>query len=96
MRLVDGTNLALPDTPQDQASLRQPKNQPDGLRFPICRPIVPHAGSAPVGWRSLRVEGNLRLKQQSPVGMVSVRKAEGIHLTHLSSRPDYGVRFSSP
>src|SRR5699024_10262486 len=37
VRLVDGTTLALPDTPANQARYPQPRSQAPGLGFPLCR-----------------------------------------------------------
>lgn len=39
VRLVDGTTLALPDTPANQAVYPQPRNQKPGLGFPLCRAV---------------------------------------------------------
>ena len=37
VRLVDGTTVALPDTPENQAVYPQPRSQEAGLGFPLCR-----------------------------------------------------------
>ena len=37
VRLVDGTTLAMPDTPANQAVYPQPHSQEAGLGFPLCR-----------------------------------------------------------
>lgn len=37
VRLVDGTTVAMPDTPSNQADYPQSHNQQPGLGFPICR-----------------------------------------------------------
>ena len=37
--LVDGTTVALPDTPEHQAAYPQQRAQEPGLGFPICRPV---------------------------------------------------------
>ena len=37
--LVDGTTVALPDTPENQAAYPQQRAQKPGLGFPICRPV---------------------------------------------------------
>ncbi len=37
VRLVDGTTLVMPDTPQNQALYPQPRSQAVGLGFPLCR-----------------------------------------------------------
>lgn len=37
VRLVDGTTVALPDTPANQAVYPQPRSQAPGLGFPLCR-----------------------------------------------------------
>lgn len=37
VRLVDGTTVALPDTPENQAVYPQPLSQAAGLGFPLCR-----------------------------------------------------------
>ncbi|WP_456380771.1 IS4 family transposase [Thiolapillus sp.] len=37
VRLVDGTTVTMPDTPDNQAAYPQPKGQKEGLGFPICR-----------------------------------------------------------
>jgi hypothetical protein len=37
VRLVDGTTVALPDTPANQAAYPQPRSQQPGLGFPLCR-----------------------------------------------------------
>ncbi|MCR4301678.1 MAG: IS4 family transposase [Sulfuricaulis sp.] len=37
VRLVDGTTVAMPDTPANQACYPQPRSQAPGLGFPLCR-----------------------------------------------------------
>ena len=37
VRLVDGTTLVMPDTPQNQVAYPQPRSQAVGLGFPLCR-----------------------------------------------------------
>lgn len=37
VRLIDGTTVTLPDTPENQALYPQPGGQKPGLGFPICR-----------------------------------------------------------
>ena len=37
VRLIDGTTISMPDTEKSQAAYPQPKNQKEGLGFPICR-----------------------------------------------------------
>jgi hypothetical protein len=37
VKLVDGTTVTLPDTPQNQACFPQPRSQQPGLGFPLCR-----------------------------------------------------------
>lgn len=37
VRLVDGTTVAMPDTPENQAVYPQPRSQEAGLGFPLCR-----------------------------------------------------------
>lgn len=37
VRLVDGTTIAMPDTVANQAAYPQPRTQPSGLGFPLCR-----------------------------------------------------------
>ena len=37
VRLVDGTTVAMPDTPANQAVFPQPRSQAPGLGFPLCR-----------------------------------------------------------
>lgn len=37
VRLVDGTTLVMPDTPENQAVYPQPRSQEPGLGFPLCR-----------------------------------------------------------
>ena len=37
VRLVDGTTITLPDTPENQARFPQSRTQKPGLGFPICR-----------------------------------------------------------
>ena len=39
VRLVDGTTVTLPDTPDNQAAYPQPRSQKPGLGFPICRVV---------------------------------------------------------
>jgi hypothetical protein len=39
VRLVDGTTVALPDTPANQAAYPQPRSQKPGLGFPLCRMV---------------------------------------------------------
>lgn len=39
VRLVDGTTVALPDTPANQAVYPQPRSQKPGLGFPLCRMV---------------------------------------------------------
>lgn len=39
VRLVDGTTLAMPDTPANQAAYPQPRSQKPGLGFPQCRMV---------------------------------------------------------
>lgn len=40
VRLVDGTTVTLPDTPENQASYPQQGGQTPGLGFPICRLVA--------------------------------------------------------
>lgn len=40
VRIVDGTTLTLPDTPDNQARYPQPRTQKPGLGFPICRLVA--------------------------------------------------------
>jgi hypothetical protein len=37
VRLIDGTTISMPDTEKSQTAYPQPKNQKEGLGFPICR-----------------------------------------------------------
>lgn len=37
VRLVDGTTVTMPDTPENQAAYPQQRSQKTGLGFPICR-----------------------------------------------------------
>ena len=37
VRLVDGTTVAMPDTPANQSAYPQPRSQQPGLGFPLCR-----------------------------------------------------------
>lgn len=39
VRLVDGTTVTMPDTPENQASYPQSRGQKEGLGFPICRVV---------------------------------------------------------
>ena len=39
VRLVDGTTVAMPDTPANQAAYPQPRSQRPGLGFPLCRMV---------------------------------------------------------
>lgn len=39
LRLVDGTTLAMPDTPANQAAYPQARSQKPGLGFPLCRMV---------------------------------------------------------
>ena len=39
VRLVDGTTVAMPDTPANQAAYPQPRSQKPGLGFPLCRVV---------------------------------------------------------
>ena len=39
VRLVDGTTVAMPDTPANQAAYAQPRSQKPGLGFPLCRMV---------------------------------------------------------
>ena len=39
VRLVDGTTLAMPDTPANQAAYPQPRSQKPGLGLPLCRMV---------------------------------------------------------
>lgn len=39
VRLIDGTTITLPDTPENQAAYPQPASQKPGLGFPICRVV---------------------------------------------------------
>lgn len=39
VRLVDGTTVRMPDTPANQATYPQPRNQKPGLGFPLCRVV---------------------------------------------------------
>jgi Transposase DDE domain len=39
VRLVDGTTVAMPDTPANQAAYPQPRSQQPGLGFPLCRMV---------------------------------------------------------
>ncbi len=39
VKLVDGTSITMPDTPESQAVYPQPRNQKPGLGFPICRVV---------------------------------------------------------
>jgi hypothetical protein len=40
VRLVDGTTLSMPDTPENQVAYPQPTSQAEGLGFPIMRVIA--------------------------------------------------------
>lgn len=40
VRLVDGTTVSMPDTPENQAAYPQPRTQRKGLGFPIARVVV--------------------------------------------------------
>lgn len=39
VRLVDGTTVAMPDSPANQAAYPQPRSQKPGLGFPLCRVV---------------------------------------------------------
>jgi hypothetical protein len=39
VRLVDGTTLTMPDTPENQTAFPQPRSQKPGLGFPQCRMV---------------------------------------------------------
>ena len=39
IRLVDGTTVTMPDTPENQAAFPQQRGQKTGLGFPICRVV---------------------------------------------------------
>jgi hypothetical protein len=39
IRLVDGTTLVMPDTPENQTAFPQPRSQKPGLGFPLCRMV---------------------------------------------------------
>jgi len=39
VRMVDGTTVAMPDTPANQAAYPQPRSQKPGLGFPLCRMV---------------------------------------------------------
>ena len=39
VRLVDGTTVAMPDTPESQATYPQPRSQAPGLGFPLARMV---------------------------------------------------------
>lgn len=39
VRLVDGTTVTMPDTPENQAVYPQQRGQKEGLGFPICRVV---------------------------------------------------------
>jgi hypothetical protein len=39
IRLVDGTTVTMPDTPENQAAYPQQRGQKEGLGFPICRVV---------------------------------------------------------
>ena len=39
VRLVDGTTVAMPDTPANQSAYPQPRSQQPGLGFPLCRVV---------------------------------------------------------
>jgi hypothetical protein len=40
IRLVDGTTVSMPDTPENQEAYPQPHSQPKGLGFPMARVVV--------------------------------------------------------
>lgn len=40
VRLVDGTTLSMPDTPENQQAFPQPRSQKPGLGFPLCRAVA--------------------------------------------------------
>jgi putative transposase len=40
VRLVDGTTVSMPDTPDNQEAYPQPSSQEDGLGFPVARLVV--------------------------------------------------------
>lgn len=40
IRLVDGTTVPMPDTPENQAAYPQPRTQQPGLGFPLCRLVA--------------------------------------------------------
>jgi len=48
VRLVDGTTVAMPDTPANQAVYPQPRSQESGLGFPLCRVSLICLGSGAV------------------------------------------------
>lgn len=39
VKIVDGTSVTMPDTPESQAAYPQQRNQKPGLGFPICRVV---------------------------------------------------------
>jgi hypothetical protein len=39
VRLVDGTTVTMPDTPENQAAYPQPRSQKPGLGYPLCRMV---------------------------------------------------------
>jgi hypothetical protein len=39
VRIIDGTTVTMPDTPDNQAVFPQQKGQQAGLGFPICRVV---------------------------------------------------------
>lgn len=39
VKLVDGTTMTLPDTPENQGAFPQPRGQQPGLGFPVCRMV---------------------------------------------------------
>jgi hypothetical protein len=40
VKLIDGTTLTMPDTPENQAVYPQQKGQAEGIGFPICRVVA--------------------------------------------------------
>ncbi|MFT6047336.1 MAG: hypothetical protein ACI9WC_003050, partial [Arenicella sp.] len=39
VRIVDGTTVTLPDTPENQKRYPQPRSQKPGIDFPMCRVV---------------------------------------------------------
>ena len=91
VRLVDGTTLAMPDTPANEATYPQPRSQAPGLGFPLCRFVgLVCLGSGAVLDAAIGGYRGKGSDEQTLLRTCSIRSNPGIccsgtHITRVSS-----------